>query len=154
MDQIKTAVSVAEMARMIHMSRSRLYQLLGSTFPQPKKDDRGRPYFDAEQQTAIIESRRRNAGIDGRPILFRTRRSPSAPSSPKGAIKKPSVIPEHKELIEVLNGVRALGLSHINRKAVEQCLSTTYPDGKSPTDRSTVIRAVFLSLKCRDCSAT
>ena len=77
MDQIKQAVSVSEMARIIFMSRSRLYQLLGSTFPEPRKDDRGRPYFDAEQQAAIIEARRRNAGIDGRPILFRARRSPS-----------------------------------------------------------------------------
>ena len=144
MDQIKQAVSVSEMARIIFMSRSRLYQLLGSTFPEPRKDDRGRPYFDAEQQTAIIEARRRNAGIDGRPILFRARRSPSAPSP----IKNPTRLNEM--ILEVLHGVRSLGLKQINRKDLEQCLATIYPDGVIPTDRPTVIRTVFLSLKCRE----
>ena len=145
MDQIKQAVSVSEMARIIFMSRSRLYQLLGSTFPEPRKDDRGRPYFDAEQQAAIIEARRRNAGIDGRPILFRARRSPSASSPIK---KRTSGLSEM--ILEVLHGVRSLGLKQINRKDLEQCLATIYPDGVIPTDRPTVIRTVFLSLKCRE----
>ena len=34
--QTKAAVSVAEMARMVGLSRSRFYQLIGTAFPQPE----------------------------------------------------------------------------------------------------------------------
>ena len=33
--EIKAAVSVAEMARMVGLSRARFYQLVGSAFPHP-----------------------------------------------------------------------------------------------------------------------
>ena len=49
-DELRAAVTVAEMARMLRLSRSRLYQLIGTAFPEPSRDDRGRPYYDAEQQ--------------------------------------------------------------------------------------------------------
>ena len=143
MDQYRDAVSVAEMARLISLSRSRLYELLGTTFPHPKRDDQGRPYFDKELQTQIIEARRKNVGLDGKPILFRA-------SSPRSSVpvKKP-VATSHvpKELVvDVLGSVRALGLEHINKKEVEQCLSRLFPDGKIPEDRGGVVRQVFLSL--------
>ena len=143
MDQYRDAVSVAEMARLISLSRSRLYELLGTTFPHPKRDDQGRPYFDKEQQAQIIEARRKNVGLDGKPILFRA-------SSPRSSVpvKKP-VATSHvpKELVvDVLGSVRALGLEHINKKEVEQCISRLFPDGKIPDDRGDVVRRVFLSL--------
>ena len=59
-DELKVAVTVAEMARMLRLSRSRLYQLIGTAFPEPSRDDRGRPYYDAEQQAICLEVRRRN----------------------------------------------------------------------------------------------
>ena len=34
----KSAVSVAEMARMVGLSRSRFYQLVGTAFPHPLYD--------------------------------------------------------------------------------------------------------------------
>ena len=34
----KQAVSVAEMARMVGLSRGRFYQLVGNTFPHPQYD--------------------------------------------------------------------------------------------------------------------
>ena len=143
MDQYRDAVSVAEMARLIHLSRSRLYELLGTTFPHPKRDDQGRPYFDKELQTQIIEARRKNVGLDGKPILFRA-------SSPRSSVPvKKLAVASHipKDLIiDVVGSVRALGLEHVNKKEVEQCLSRLFPDGQLPEDRGTVVRQVFLSL--------
>ena len=58
-DEMKAAVTVSEMARMLGMSRSRFYQLMGSTFPSPIRDDNGRPYFDEEGQRTCLEVRHR-----------------------------------------------------------------------------------------------
>ena len=45
---------VAEMARMCSPGRSRFYQLIGNAFPEPSRDDRGRPYYTAEQQQVCL----------------------------------------------------------------------------------------------------
>src|SRR4051794_25107506 len=80
----KVAVTVAEMARMVGLSRSRFYQLIGTAFPQPERQPgTGRPIYTEAQQEVCLEVRRRNCGIDGKPILFYARRLGTAPSRPK-----------------------------------------------------------------------
>ena len=69
--QCKSVVSVAEMARMVGLSRGRFYQLVGTAFPWPVYDIKTRrPYYDAEGQSRCLDVRKRNCGIDGRPVLF------------------------------------------------------------------------------------
>ena len=47
----------------------------GHAFPEPSRDDEtGRPFYDEEQQVVCLEVRRRNCGVDGKPILFYARR--------------------------------------------------------------------------------
>ena len=71
----KAAVTVAEMARMVGLSRARFYQLLGTAFPFPVYDvSTRRPAYVEEQQRVCLEVRRRNCGIDGKPVLFYARR--------------------------------------------------------------------------------
>ena len=93
--ETKVAVTVAEMARMVGLSRARFYQLLGSAFPLPVYDvSTRRPYFVEEMQRVCLEVRRRNCGIDGKPILFYCRRVPisaSAKRSPKITTTKTNV---------------------------------------------------------------
>ncbi len=49
--QTKAAVTVAEMARMVGLSRSRFYQLIGTAFPQPERQPgTGRPVYTEELQ--------------------------------------------------------------------------------------------------------
>ena len=75
--ETKAAVTVAEMARMVGLSRARFYQLMGTAFPSPVYDvATRRPHFDEDQQKDCLEVRRRNCGIDGKPILFYCRRAP------------------------------------------------------------------------------
>ena len=75
----KNAVSVAEMARMLGLSRARFYQLIGTAFPHPVYDvSTRRPFYDQEAQTLCLEVRHRNCGIDGKPILFYARRPVTA----------------------------------------------------------------------------
>jgi hypothetical protein len=101
---------MAEMARMVGLSRGRFYQLIGTTFPHPVYDvATKRPYYTEELQETCLAVRRRNCGIDGRPILFYARRMPITPT----VIRRPKVATsrqppnDHTDLVE---GLRSLGL--------------------------------------------
>jgi len=144
-DEFKAAVTVAEMSRMCSLSRSRFYQLIGSAFPAPSRDDRGRPYYDAEQQAVCLEVRRRNYGVDGRPILFYAPRH-SAPA-PK---RKPKPKQVGQGTHAVLDGVRALGLTMVTAAQVDATIKQSFPAGVDGVDPGEVIRSVFLSIKAQD----
>lgn len=143
--EFKLAVTVAEMARMAGLSRSRFYQLIGSAFPEPCRDEAGRPYYSSEQQQVVLEVRRRNCGIDGKPILFYAPRS-TAPLKRPG--KSKASLPE----VGVLEGVRALGLTAVSAAQVAQAIKESYPSGTEGIDSGEVIRTVFLSVKRQNSS--
>ncbi len=139
----KSAVSVSEMARMVRMSRARFYQLLNEgVFPQPRYEvSTKRPFFDEEAQNCCLEVRRRNYGVNGRPVLFYPPRS-SAPS-PRLKAGKPKATSQTVELIDALS---SLGLS-ATTKQVEAAMSTCYPNGVADTNEGDVIRTLFLFIK-------
>src|ERR1700736_350287 len=108
-EKTKAVVTVAEMSRMLGLSRARFYQLIGSAFPPPSRDEKTkRPSYTEEQQKVCLEVRRRNCGIDGTPILFYARRG-GAPSSPPRKSIKPRSKP-NKDHAAIIDAVRSLGL--------------------------------------------
>jgi hypothetical protein len=145
----KAAVTVAEMARMVGLSRARFYQLLGTTFPFPVYDvSTRRPIFVEEQQRVCLEVRRRNCGIDGKPILFYARRGGSLPPD-KSRTKKPK--PKRDEQFAALAAaLKSLGLSAVSAADVRSAVAVVFPNGIAGIDGGQVIRAVFLHLKRRD----
>src|SRR6202035_4331102 len=94
-NEMKAVVTVAEMARMCGLSRSRFYQLVGTAFPQPERQPgTGRPIYTEALQKVCLEVRRRNCGIDGKPVLFYARRPASTPTKPK----TPKLTPKGKDV--------------------------------------------------------
>ena len=145
-DELKAAVTVAEMSRMAGLSRSRFYQLIGTAFPQPNRDDNGRPYYDAEQQQVCLQVRRRNCGVDGKVILF---------YAPRHSAPAPKRKPKPKQVgagphAAVVDGVRALGLTMVTAAQVDASIKQTFPAGTDGVDPGEVIRQVFLSIKRQD----
>jgi hypothetical protein len=108
-NETKAVVSIAEMARMVGLSRSRFNQLIGSTFPWPLYSlSTRRPFYDEKLQHLCLEVRRRNCGIDGKPVLFYSRRPINTPP-----MRKPKQIAavnngKHADLID---GLKGLGLA-------------------------------------------
>jgi hypothetical protein len=141
--EIKSAVSVAEMARMVGLSRARFYQLIGTAFPYPVYDvSNRRPFFDELLQTTCLEVRRRNCGIDGKPILFYARRSQVTTTMPRkksANVRRPNISPD------LLEGLRSRGLI-VSPAQVETAVKQLFPTGKI-ADPAEVIRAVFIHLK-------
>ncbi len=147
--ETKAAVTVAEMARMVGLSRSRFYQLIGTAFPQPQRQpETGRPIYTEAQQEVCLEVRRRNCGIDGKPILFYARRLGTAPARPKAP--KSTLAPKTKEVSGLVEGLNALGLTTATGAQVEQVTKQLFPQGTAGLDEGEVLRAVFLHLKRKD----
>jgi hypothetical protein len=148
-DNIKSVVSVSEMARMVGLSRQRFYQLMGTAFPRPLyHDETKRPYYTEEMQQVCLEVRRRNCGIDGKPILFystgyRTREHKSKPRSKQ---KRPKKKRQH---VGIINGLAALGL-HANEEQVGKAINRIFPNGTGEKNEGEILREVFLSIKRQD----
>lgn len=139
-EQFKHAVTVAEMARMIGLSRSRFYQLIGTAFPPPCRDEAGKPFYNEEQQRTILEVRRRNCGIDGKPVLFYAPRHSMTPPAPRRPAKSKQGTGENGEIVE---GVKALGMT-ITAAQVDAAIKELFPSGTKEVDPGEIIRQVFL----------
>lgn len=144
--QTKSVVSVAEMARMVKLSRQRFYQLLGTTFPYPLYwVTTRRPFYPEDLQKVCLEVRRRNCGIDGKPVLFYCGYPPRQ-QKPK-ARPRPSHPP--KQFGGLINGLAALGLP-VSEERVATAVKQLYPNGVGERDEGEVLREVFLFLKRQD----
>jgi hypothetical protein len=143
----KAAVSVTEMARMVGLSRQRFHQLVkAGVFPSPLYDAvTKRPYFDAELQTSCLEVRRRNCGVNNKPVLFYSRGSRlSAPAKP--AKRKPVQRGESKHA-ELIDGLKSLGLPAVTVAQVEVAVAELFPGGTAGVAPGELLRAVFLRLQ-------
>ena len=146
-EQTKTAVSVSEMSRMVGLSRQRFYQLIGSTFPYPLYHvSTRRPFYTADLQQVCLEVRRRNCGIDGKPVLFYATGHRPRTQKPVCRTKRPALEKKHDGLID---GLTALGL-FVSQKQVAEAVKQLYPRGIEGEDQGEVLRAVFLFLKRQD----
>jgi hypothetical protein len=138
--ETKTAVTVTEMARLCGLSRARFYQLIGSAFPPPSYDgSTRRPFYDQAAQKVCLEVRKKNCGINGKPILFNSRRLANARS--KGTPK--SSIENKNDCSQLLDGLRALGLS----TSSAQVEATLKELGLQGTADGETVREVFLHLR-------
>src|SRR5579871_4793941 len=146
--QTKAVVTVSEMARMVGLSRARFYQLVkAGTFPQPEREPvTGRPRYSEEGQRLCLDVRRRNCGVDGRPVLFYSRAHPPAVpiKPPRAPATKPARSVDHSDL---LDGLVALGMALPTAGEVDAALKTLYPSGTDNMDRGDLLREIFLFLK-------
>ena len=144
-EQNKAVVSVSEMARMVGLSRQRLYQLMGTTFPSPLYDvTTKRPFYPEELQRVCLEVRRRNCGIDGKPALFYSKGHRQQPQTPRRKKERPA---QKKEFAGIIDGLTALGLSYVSNDQVATAIKEVFPSGINGDDQAEVLRDVFLHLK-------
>jgi len=142
-EKTKAAVTVAEMARMLNLSRQRLHQLIGTAFPFPVYDIKTRrPFFTEELQRVCLEVRRRNCGVDGKAILFYARRGGAPLPSKRTKKVKPNLA--H---VAILDAVKALGLVSATTDQVDAAIKILFPRGVETVDQAQVIRGVFVHLQ-------
>jgi len=146
----KSGISISDMARMVGLSRQRFHQLMkAGVFPSAHRDEAtDRPYFDESGQAQCLEVRRRNCGVNGKVVLFYSRRQPTS-AAPTPAKPRPTQVEGNNE---VLDGVRALGLAQATASQVAAAIKESFPSGTGGVEIGGVIRAVFLRLRVNNTS--
>lgn len=144
----KVVVTVSEMARMVGLSRARFYELVeAGVFPTPVYCvSTRRPMYVEELQEICLSVRKRNCGVNGKPVLFYARghrASTPAVKQSKLPVAKPKPTVAHADLID---GLTTLGL-FATPTQVGEAVAALYPAGVNGTDRGQVLRTVFLRLK-------
>jgi hypothetical protein len=146
----KVVVSISEMARMVGLSRSRFHQLIGTTFPWPLYAvSNRRPFYDEELQKCCLEVRHRNCGIDGKPVLFYSRRPVTTVH-----VRRPNKakLPKDNPYDDLIDGLKGLGLATVTVADVAQAVKQLYPQGMPKAAEGEVLRAVFLHLRRQNTS--
>ena len=159
MDQLtpkKEIVTVAEMARMCGLSRSRFYGLVkDGIMPQPSRHpETQRPFYSREQQEQCLLVRRTNCGINGKPILFYAQRTtisqhnvparrPAAPRRSRPTVTTDPVV------LELQHGLEQLGLADVAEPKIRAALVEVYPDGHEGVPMPQLLMTVFRRLRER-----
>jgi len=142
-------INPAGMARLLNMSRARLYQLMTEgIFPTVSRDAEGRPFFSQQQQAQILEIYRTNVGANGKSIFFRPKETRAAPPSRK----KTSSQQPKQDHTALLKTIRAMGLAHVTKADLEKCLTALFPDGRIPEESTALVRQVFVYLHSQQSS--
>jgi len=150
MSDNKAAVTKSEMARMVGLSRQRFDQLVkAGAFPYPVYSlETRRPFYTEELQQVCLEVRRRNFGVNGKPVLFYAKgHQVEQPVEPARPIKRPAKKMPKDDSSEILAAVRGLGLVTATPEQVTAAMNSAFPNGVSGIDQGQVIRSVFLELK-------
>jgi hypothetical protein len=132
---------------MVGLSRARFYQLVKEEiFPQPVYDVHSRrPLFTEEMQALCMEVRKRNCGVNGKPILFYAARHPLGSQPTPVKKPKPTQKPTN-QYADLLDGLRSLGLD-VTTAQVEPVVKELFPSGLHKVDSGELIRSVFLKIK-------
>lgn len=145
-NQIKSIVSVSEMARMVGLSRQRFHQLRGTTFPEPDyAPSTNRPFYNQEKQEVCLSVRQRNCGIDGKPILFYARRNDVG--IPRKTRRPSASKPKSNKHDQIVESLKALGLQSATSSQVNAAMKNLFPDGTKSVDEAEIVRTVFLHLQ-------
>lgn len=155
----KAIVSVAEMARMVGLSRARFYELIDDgIFPKPSRhEELKRPYYDKSQQEQCLSIRRTNCGANGKAVLFYSQRLdqlpvPRLPSrrrrqSGEDRGRATNRVPRDPIVEGVCVGLGQLGMVEVKPVAVLEALRQSYPDGWADKTSTELLMSVFRSLQ-------
>ena len=151
---IPTVVGMSQMAKLLHLSRSRLYQLVdaGILVPPAHLLSNKRPIYTREMVLRNLEVKTNNTGINGEIIMFYTARN-TVPSVNK-TIRKSEVKVQNKEpknkYQSFINDLESLGLEDVSVKNIESALSDCFPDTVPDIEDDETLTAIFRYLNCQN----
>jgi hypothetical protein len=149
-ETLKVGVSITEMSKMLGFSRSRCYQLIEAEilFPPVYDTETHRPFFPPEIQQKNLEIRKRNCGMNGKPILFYARRFATEPVIKKLPARKAKSKTQKDSTIErLMNDLKSLGIDCPNPVHIASALKFCFPAGINQVAEPEVLRSVYRYLK-------
>lgn len=150
--QHRDFASVKEMAEMLQMSRSRLHMLLKEGVFLPPVYDllTKRPYFTRELIETNLDARRRNCGVNGRPVCFYSPRAASIQSQPRPASpSRRAATPQLRRHAELSEGLASLGIQATEAQ-IDTALTAAFPEDRGASaDDGMRLRECFRHLRRR-----
>ena len=126
----KEAVSVAEMARMVGLSRARFYELHRHRLPLPLYDmATRRPFYPPELQEACLEVRQRNSASTASRCCSTGERKEVVQASESGRDESQ---PDDNRYRDLMDGLRSLGLAGVTAAQVRGGVEGTSYLGHGP----------------------
>lgn len=139
-------INVSTMAKMLYISRSRLYQLIeeGILLKPLRVEKSKRPVYSRKMIIRNLEVKKNNVGVNGTIIMFYAQRSnPNVKSVSKPSMKQP-VQENYKALIDDLE---LIGLPDISMVDVESAIKICFPNGTDGVSEDEILTVVFRHLK-------
>ena len=111
-------VSMTQMAKLLNLSRSRLYQLISEEILLPPiySLNNKRPLYTSKMVRRNLEVKKNNVGINGQIIIFYSAKSKLVQTVKKTKKKSQSENSKYEDLIDELE---ALGITDIKSSQIE-----------------------------------
>ena len=150
---IPEIVSVQHMARLLHISRSRLYSLMDEgVFLKPVYSlNKKRPHFTRQMALRNLSAKRNNLGINGTVVLFYSSRSTSIQKMDRSTKGKVKPTPQSK-YVELKEGLESLGLTDITDPNIGSALTKCFPNGTDNIGEDEILTTIFRHFKCQNSS--
>ena len=152
---IPEIVSVQNMAKLLHISRSRLYSLMDEgVFLKPVYSlNKKRPHFTREMALRNISAKKNNVGVNGSVVVFYSSNTTSIQKidrsiKSKSKVKKTSPPPD--KYAELKEGLETLGLTDISDPKIGTSLRQCFPNGTENVDEDEILTTVFRHIKCQN----
>ena len=149
-DNNSQIITMRQMASLLGISRSRLYQLIsqGVLLPPVHLISNRRPFYTETMSQRNLQVTNNNLGINGQVILFYPSRNLKKPNKPKpektAKRKSKNVQDKHHDLIRDLEN---LGLDNLASAKVEAAIATLFPETKDQQDYDHLLITIFRHLK-------
>jgi hypothetical protein len=150
LQSIPDMVNMTTMARLLNLSRSRLYQLTSNNIllmPAYLISTR-KPVYTREMVLRNLQVKQSNCGINGQPILFYTTRHVlHKERTPKVKASQPRRVASPSKYEALLDELTCLGIEDLTVEQVEKAVSNCFPEGSDNVDPDTLLKTIFCHLK-------
>lgn len=146
-------LNVSTMAKLLNLSRSRLYQLTdqGVLLKPVYLLNNKRPVYTREMAMRNIEVKNSNVGINSEIIMFYSARIPTA-TKPKKTVKKS---PDQKILspdkhADMIDALESLGLEKITSSQIDSAIHKCFKNRTENISEDDILTEVFRHLNCQN----
>ena len=147
---IPDVVNMTTMARLLNLSRSRLYQLMEQDIllkPVYLISNK-KPVFTRDMVLRNLQVKQNNCSIKGQPILFYTTRNVSRRErTPKVKSSQPRRVASPSKYEPLLDELTSLGIDDLTVEQVEKAVLNCFPNAPDTIDPDTLLKTLFCHLK-------
>jgi len=151
--KIPEYVNMSVMAKLLNLSRSRLYQLIdqGVLLKPVYLLNNKRPVYTKEMAVCNIEVKNNNVGINGDIIMFYSERISTNTKHNKtvGSKTKQKEVSSNKHTA-MIEDLENLGLENVSFIQIESAMQKCFPDGTKNIDEDDILTEIFRHIKCQN----